>query len=1290
MTLRLTVQETGGNTQIMVRLPGVTDPEPSGSPLAFTPPLSIADSEDLRFYLEDYASLPVGEFAVRGERVEQERLSAWGEALFASIFEGNERRDAYVLARAAANRGEPVEFAINSNNPRFLALPWELMKAPDDREPFSLRAASFDRSLLNIGHARQFASAADGFRVLMVIARPDGIRDVPFQAVARPLFRHLERAKNGVRIEILRPPSFEEFCQRLKAAKEGGKPYHAVHFDGHGTFGQLIGGANGLNSNFYGGTAQGYVLFEGKAGGAELIGAGDFASALKEGGVPLVILNACQSGKIETADEAAGPEASVATRLLQDGAASVVAMSHSVYVVAAAAFMAVFYEALFAGKSVSEAVNTGRKALRLEKNRLRPSLKGNIPLQDWIVPVHYARSALRLPQSEVTPKANSSAEETAAKVFGAAKIDEGHMADDLAANDGVFFGRDAEFFILERAIRTHGLAVIHGVGGTGKTELAKAFARWLQISGGLDDPRLVFFHSFEPGLPTFGLDLIVNEIMARFGQAEAYLAASTTKERAELVLQFFHQARCLLIWDNFETVASMPEPGQATPPLDDAKKDELLWFIGELRKSKSALLITSRSEERWLGEPEVFVRCEVGGLAKRDALQYADHLLAPHAQASARRAAEPDAFKELNDYLGGHPLSLKLILPRLSEMSPLALLAGLKGQGALPPGFGAAEGRLESLGASLYYSFRHLPEEDRQRLVILSLFEKVASVIILGTMEDAPSRFQGVDPQAWDALLDRLSDLGLLTGLGGGLYRLHPALPPYLGALWSSQAEAAGDGGTEREAALRSLIGAAASFANYLVRQIGAGEAQMALTQIAAIRASLGAFLAAALDRGLFAEAQQLIQALNEYWDVAGVASEAAAWGDRTIKATEPRPGQAPEIETPAHDLWLFVSSAEANRALDAGDLAKAEDIYRRIAASFEGRDDEKTKRSLATVYHQLGIVEQDHGRLDEAEGWYKKALAISEALGNQPGMAISYHQLGRVAEDRGRTGEAEDWYKKSLAIFEALADQRHMAECYHQLGRVAQMRNRPDEAEGWYRKSLAIKEALGDQPGMASSLGQLGLLARLRGRLDEADDWFRKSLAIDGALSNQPGLARTYHNLGVVAQDRGRLDEAEGWYKKSLAIREDLGAQPHMAESYHQLGSVAQERGSLDEAAHWFQKAFVIFEALGDQPHLASSLHNLGLVAQLRNRLDEAEGWYRKSLAIFEALGDQPHLAPSYNHLGIVAQDRGRVDEAEGWYGKSLAIYEALGDEPQKAIVLRNLAKLKASQGEGPPPQSV
>ncbi len=1136
MGLHVTVREANGSTQVLVRPAEGAVSEPCGTSLPFTSPLSITDFDDLRFYLEDYAALPVGEYAVRGERVERERLSSWGEALFASIFGGDpDRSEACREAQEAADRREPVEFEIRSNDAKFLALPWELMKAPGHHEPIALGVNSFDRSLVTAKPARQFASTEEGFRVLMVIARPDGISDVPFQAVARPLFQRLEQTNGGVRIEVLRPPSFQEFRQRLKAAQKSGKPYHAVHFDGHGIFGQ---------SNFS--KPQGHVLFESRNGRAEAISARDFSAAVTAGGVPLVILNACQSGKIETADSAAGPRASIATRLLADGAASVVAMSHIVYVAAAAEFMTVFYRALFNGRSVSEAVTEGRKALSLEQNRLRPSLKGRMPLQDWMVPVHYARSVLRLPQGETKPAPASAAGETAAKVLGAAQIGEGHAADDLAAEDGVFFGRDAEFFILERAIHTHGLAIIHGVGGTGKTELAKAFARWQQISGGLADPRLVFFHEFLPGRPTFGLDAILGEMLERIGKTELYLQASDTKTRAKLVLKELTRARSLLIWDNFETVASMPEPGQATPPLDEAKKAELKWFIGELRKSKSALLITSRSEERWLSGPEVFVRCEVGGLRERDALQYADHLLAPHAQASARRAAEPTAFKELIDNLGGHPLSLKLILPRLSEASPSALLAELKSQAALPAGFGATEGRLKSLGASIHYSFRHLPEEDQRRLVILSLFEKVVSANILGTMKNVPAQFQGPDPNAWAALLDQLSDLGLLTSIGGALYFLHPALPRYLGALWQSQAEAVTDVSAEREAALRSLIGAAAIFAVYLKKQVDAGEAWMALAQIATLRPSLSAFLAAALERDLFTDAQALIQALDEYWDVAGLAFEAAAWCDQVIKATEPHPGQAPEIETPAHDLWLFVRGADAIRALGAGDLARAEEIYHGIEASFKRRDGEKAKRCLAFAFHQLGRVAQARGRHDEAEGWYQKSLAIEQALGNQPGIATSFHQLGMVAQDRGRHEEAEAWYKKSLVIEQALGDQPGIASSYHQLGIAALELGRLDEAEGWYKNSLTILEALSNQPGLAASYHQLGRIAQARGHYDEAEGWYKRSLAIKAALDNQPGLATSYHELGMVAQDRGRLDEAEGWYEKSLAIYEAMGEVPN------------------------------------------------------------------------------------------------------------------------------------------------
>ena len=100
------------------------------------------------------------------------------------------------------------------------------------------------------------------------------------------------------------------------------------------------------------------------------------------------------------------------------------------------------------------------------------------------------------------------------------------------------------------------------------------------------------------------------------------------------------------------------------------------------------------------------------------------------------------------------------------------------------------------------------------------------------------------------------------------------------------------------------------------------------------------------------------------------------------------------------------------------------------------------------------------------------------EELGDRPGMAASYHQLGIVAQLRGRLDEAADWYARSLAISEELGDRPKMVTSYHQLGMVAQVRGRLDEAADWYARSLAIRRGARRPARDGASYGQLGLLA--------------------------------------------------------------------------------------------------------------------------------------------------------------------------------------------------------------------
>lgn len=335
---------------------------------------------------------------------------------------------------------------------------------------------------------------------------------------------------------------------------------------------------------------------------------------------------------------------------------------------------------------------------------------------------------------------------------------------DALVPEAEFVGRDDLFCSLETAARTDRVLVLYGPGGTGKTELAKAFGRWWRGTGGIDRPDGIFWHSFEAEVPFLGLDDAILEVGLRLhGPAFALKDPGT---RRGLVLEQLRACRLLLVWDNFESFASMP--GNDTSPPDETARTELKDFLHEAAQGQSTILVTSRTPESWLGDVR---RLAVGGMLPHEAIEYAGQVLAPFPAAAARRADR--SFAELLEWLDGHPLSMRLILPHLAATEPAVLLAGLQGTQRLPvaqKGTAAAENaRTTSLTASVGYSVVHLSPAGRRLLVALSL----------------------------------------LTKRGDGSYGIHPALPAYLAARWRSEEPALYP--DELAAADRALLNACAA-----------------------------------------------------------------------------------------------------------------------------------------------------------------------------------------------------------------------------------------------------------------------------------------------------------------------------------------------------------------------------------------------------------------------------------------------------------------------------------------------
>ena len=966
----------------------------------FVSPLDDEALENLRWYLEDYLRAPFGVYEERGPRV-QASLPRWGEALFSALFGEGPAKDAYARARAS---GRPVELMLQSASARLLGLPWELATDPAQPVPLALDLAGMSRHLPGTdpaaGPAEPVAVAGRRLRVLLVVARPSGPADVGYRMVARALVERLPAVREEADLVLLRPPTLSALAETLAQARQAGDPFHVVHFDGHGMSPRPV---DGLVPH---GPGEAVLVFETSGGGANPVPASRIARILNENEVPLVVLNACQSGAIGRDLEAA-----VATRLLSTGTASVVAMAYTVYAVAAAEFMAAFYERIFAGESVSAAVRAGRS--RMFHADRRPSPKGPMPLADWLVPVHYMRRDIYFPQ--LATAAGAAGGTSAGTAAGRSD------RTDLAPA-GPFVGRDDLFRRMEIAARQYPVIVLHGLAGSGKTELAKAFGRWWQDTGGVERPDWVLWHSFEPSAADLGLDSALTGIGSALLGPDFPRQAPSEFRRVTVAAAMVKRA--LVTWDNFETLRSMPDPVNPASRLDDAACSEIRSFLGSLEAGGSVLLITSRSPEEWLGD---VCRIQVDGLAPEEAAEYADVVLRAHPAGQSRRA-ERD-FGELMQWLDGNPRTIRLTLPHLETNSAADLLALLRGTVAAPVDARDPSGRHElytSLVESLHYSYIHLGYRTAQLLPALCLFEGVASVSMLGAFshtDGVPEPFAGVDPAEWYHVLAQTAGTGLLAEAGMNAFRIHPALPSLLSGLW--RLDRPGTYAAHRETATSAMAFAYGALGLWLTGMIESGRASQAYTFLAHEYRTMSAMLGYCLDQERWNEAESIRRALEIYLMTRGMHSEADRWTDRVRHATEGPDGSVPPVDSARGGLWVAAVSDHANRRLQGGDFDAAEATYRSILEKLSAQPSTpQTDKQIAGFYHNLGVLVQGRGKIDEAAGLLSKSLALMEATGDHANMAKTYFQLGRGAQLCGRVDEAAKWMRK----YEEAVDSSGMA----------------------------------------------------------------------------------------------------------------------------------------------------------------------------------------------------------------------------------------------------------------------
>ncbi len=341
------------------------------------------------------------------EHASQQLMIEIGSRLFKSIF--SDSRASIELAKCRENH-RSMEFVVEGS-PAFHAIPWELMyyvlPHANQSMPIISQYPIF-RQLTEPSefHPREVPQKRLG--ILWVTARHSK-EDFKKDAVLAEVRASLPT--DQVDLKVIETGSFVEMIQVLDEHTRNPK-YHVLHLDMHGIvsspaelrskFGQsslwamdyreagLGNLPNRGDSNYDVDTS--FVLFN-REDKVMPVSAAELSARLAVPGVPLVVLNACQSATVPASAPDPAVQSSLIAHMVQAGGFPAVGFQQPTTLACTHLFFKTFYRTLLSNpnvRDIQESVHRGRRELYYNM------MRGSLGIQDWWLPVLYTMPGRRM------------------------------------------------------------------------------------------------------------------------------------------------------------------------------------------------------------------------------------------------------------------------------------------------------------------------------------------------------------------------------------------------------------------------------------------------------------------------------------------------------------------------------------------------------------------------------------------------------------------------------------------------------------------------------------------------------------------------------------------------------------------------------------------------------------------------------------------------------------------------------------------------------------------------------
>lgn len=317
--------------------------------------------------------------------------------------------------------------------------------------------------------------------------------------------------------------------------------------------------------------------------------------------------------------------------------------------------------------------------------------------------------------------------------------------------------------------------------------------------------------------------------------------------------------------------------------------------------------------------------------------------------------------------------------------------------------------------------------------------------------------------------------------------------------------------------------------------------------------------------RGRFTEAREAYQWAREaamaVEDEYAYANTLLNWGRACIEQNDYATAEEMLCEALTYYQDLHAADAEADVHYELARLYLEQDAFDQsaeaAAAAQQIRHNLGDRAGEAAVIYTGARLAYRHGDYAEAYRLANRALAMQEKAEDTAGSCrtlrlLSYCLLGLDPENS--LDEAEGHYRRAVALAEALHDRGELAAGRSGLANICRRQGQLEEAKAYALESLSLHQSIGARRSEALVLYGLSRIYADMHAYDEALEHAQRSLSICDELDARTIRGHVLLQKGDILQEMNEDHAARAAWSEVLKLGEALGHDTLQAEALRRL----------------------------------------------------------------------------------------------------------------------------------------